>query len=268
MICVLGMHRSGTSLTARLLNLLGMSLGHPLNLLPPAPDNPAGFWENGRIVQINEEILARLGGTWDEPPALPRGWADGPDLQDLRERAAAVLAEEFGEERFWGWKDPRTCLTLPFWTRLVPDARFVLCLRHPADVSLSLAARNGLMAERSLFLWRLYNLHALRGVGSADLLVAEFESYFRSPLAAVARLAAFVGVRAGPRALRAAARAVEPGLRHHRSDGAARAGGAPLPPAVARLYRRLRRQGCRAGALPRPQGRREALEEARGSEPG
>ena len=41
-LLVLGMHRSGTSMFTRALNLLGMELGQPL--MAPQPDNPKGFW--------------------------------------------------------------------------------------------------------------------------------------------------------------------------------------------------------------------------------
>ena len=42
---VVGMHRSGTSIVSRLLNLLGAHLGPEDDLMPPKPDNPTGFWE-------------------------------------------------------------------------------------------------------------------------------------------------------------------------------------------------------------------------------
>ena len=54
-IIVLGMHRSGTSALARVLNLLGVDLG--TNLLPAAEDNETGFWEHRDLVLVNEEVL-------------------------------------------------------------------------------------------------------------------------------------------------------------------------------------------------------------------
>src|SRR5262245_57953734 len=56
-ICVLGMHRSGTSVAARLMNLLGIDLGVEEHLLGPQPDNPKGFWEYQPILALNEELL-------------------------------------------------------------------------------------------------------------------------------------------------------------------------------------------------------------------
>ena len=50
-ICILGMHRSGTSTVARAVNLLGVSLGEDAKMMPPSPDNPEGYWEH---VEIND----------------------------------------------------------------------------------------------------------------------------------------------------------------------------------------------------------------------
>lgn len=42
-VCVIGMHRSGTSLVTRILNLLGVDLGPAEQLMAPyAVDNPKG----------------------------------------------------------------------------------------------------------------------------------------------------------------------------------------------------------------------------------
>ena len=74
-ICVTGMHRSGTSLVTRILNLLGVYLGEPEELLPAAADNRAGFWERTDIVTLNDDVLAAAGGAAIEPPVLATGWA-------------------------------------------------------------------------------------------------------------------------------------------------------------------------------------------------
>jgi len=43
-ICILGMHRSGTSLLTRVLNLLGVELGAgDVFTMEPAADNPKGY---------------------------------------------------------------------------------------------------------------------------------------------------------------------------------------------------------------------------------
>src|SRR5437899_1224414 len=113
-ICVLGMHRSGTSVLARVINLLGVHLGPAERLMKASPWNPRGFWEHEGIVNINDEVLSRIGGTWDCPPVFTAGWHESRDLDDLRDRAWRLIAEDFAGAPLWGWKDPRACLTLPF----------------------------------------------------------------------------------------------------------------------------------------------------------
>jgi len=240
-ICVLGIPRSGTSLTARLLNLLGVYLGNPDHLLGPSPSNEAGHWENVHLLAINEALLARLGGSWDRPPPLPPGWEDRPDLADLRAQAAVMLAGEFREATLWGWKDPRNTLTFPFWKALVPGLQGVLCVRHPVAVALSLQARNGFPPARSFRLWWTYNRVALRYLTASQSrwTVVFYEDCLEQPTRALARLASFIGLKGREReeAIRRAREAIKPRLRHHT------AGGSPairLPPPTVRLHEHLR----------------------------
>ena len=149
--CILGMHRSGTSLLTRLLSLLGVELGPDAHLMAPTKFNPTGFWEHEGIVALNDELLARLGGRWQEPPPLAPGWERDPALDDLREKARALVAADFAGRAEWGFKDPRTCLTLPFWKTLLPPMRYILCVRNPADVAHSL--EHAMPFERGAALW-------------------------------------------------------------------------------------------------------------------
>jgi hypothetical protein len=42
----------------------------------------------------------------------------------------------------WGWKDPRTSLTLPIWLRIFPQARYLHVLRNGIDVAISIHRRS------------------------------------------------------------------------------------------------------------------------------
>ena len=68
-ICVAGMHRSGTSMVARLLSLCGLYLGPDKELSRGAPDNTEGFWEHPDFVRLNDQLLALVDAGWDLPPA-------------------------------------------------------------------------------------------------------------------------------------------------------------------------------------------------------
>ena len=69
---MLGMHRSGTSALAGALHLTGFDLGQ--NIMPPADENPKGFFENQHIVDLNDRILEELFTFWNETFFLPEEW--------------------------------------------------------------------------------------------------------------------------------------------------------------------------------------------------
>lgn len=250
-VCVLGMSRSGTSVTTRILNILGVDLGDEDELMEPAAgNNPAGFWEHEGIADLNEDILATLGDAprqrWRYPPALPEGWERDPRLEPHRHTGKSMLQGSFAGKPLWGWKDPRTCLTLPFWQQLlaeVPevdsDLRYVICVRHPLDVAASLHARDGVPQDEALKLWLLYMSRALDATGGQPRTFVTYEDYFPGWEVQVRRLAAFLDLPPPSPAQGAAiADHVDERLRHHRVDD--RPGGPELPSEVNDLYRRLR----------------------------
>jgi hypothetical protein len=192
-VCVLGMHRSGTSLTARIINLLGVDLGTADELMEPDETNVAGFWEHTEIVDLNEQLLARLGGSWDQPPQLSPGWEGDPGLADLRRQAQSIL-ERFEGVELWGWKDPRTCLTLPFWQTLITQPiSYILCLRNPVEVAASLAQRDGFDFEKSVRLWATYTQLALEYTASRPRHFIFYEDFLREAQTTRRSLARFLG---------------------------------------------------------------------------
>jgi GT2 family glycosyltransferase len=218
--CVLAMHRSGSSLLTRLLNLLGLCLGSEDRMLPLASDNPKGHWENQEIVRINDEILTKLGGNWHEPPSLEPGWEIGSELDDLKQRARELLQYEFGDASVWGWKDPRNCLTLPFWQQLLPKMRYVVCMRNPVDVASSLQNREGFSLIKGSDLWSTYMNSAFEHIDGQARLLVFYEDIMDDWLREFRRLAAFLGNpgRAEEIEAQTAAREfVEHKLQHYRS---------------------------------------------------
>jgi glycosyl transferase family 2/sulfotransferase family protein len=219
-VCILGMHRSGTSAVARLLNLLGVELG-PAHRLPNANEGAqGGYLEHPGLSEINMAILDRFGGRWDQPPSLPPGWERSESLADLRESARELLRASFANVALWGWKDPRTCLTLPFWQSLLPPMRYAISLRSPLSVARSLERRNGLSVEHGARLWLYYVTAALRHTEGRARLIVSYERLLATPEAEARRLADFIGCPAGltPEMRIAIAAAIRPTLSHHRGS--------------------------------------------------
>ena len=218
-VVVLGMARSGTSATMRILNILGVAVGDPDRLLGAIEHiNKKGFFEHYAIMRLNTALLRRLGGSWRDPPPMPSGWESDPKLDDLREQAAAILAADFAGRPLWGFKDPRTCLTLPFWRPLIGPAAFVVCHRHPLEIAASLETRDGLSTEQSIALWRRYTAAALASTVREPRTIVGYDDLLDDPPTVVEDLAAFLG-RPG-RARSASVQSeihswLDRGLRHH-----------------------------------------------------
>lgn len=148
-----GMHRSGTSLVAGLLNRAGVSLGNTF-IPPKANDNPRGFFEDAEFVEFHQALLhARRQGI-----LVTREVVVQPDAAET-ERARVLVAAR-ARQALWGWKDPRTSLVINFWHALLPDAGYVFVYRHPFDVTLSLARREQVVGfdwYAGLEAWYTYN---------------------------------------------------------------------------------------------------------------
>jgi hypothetical protein len=239
-IAITGMHRSGTSMVTRALHDSGLHLvgTGAEELIDAAEDNPEGFWENKAIRECNDELLEATGGAWDNPPVLPPVAVDDPRVAHLAQASTAALAA-LAEHDHWGFKDPRTCLTAAYWLDLEPDLRFVICVRHPIDVALSLKRRNQNSYSLGLSLWERYYATVLDQVSRERRIVTHYDTFFVDPEAEMARLCAYAGLdSASPR--------VRSDLRHHAS--AVDLGHAGLGDDVRSLYTAL----CQEAGVPEP----------------
>src|SRR6185312_9389345 len=147
-LLVIGMHRSGTSVLTRLINLHGVTLGS--DLLQAAADNETGFWENQHVVRFHERLLAALGSSWDDPRELREGWLEQVRVAGFRDELVALITGEFGDAPIWAIKDPRLCRLLPLWLKVLGwldiEPKLIFAMRHPGEVVGSLMQRNELPA--------------------------------------------------------------------------------------------------------------------------
>ena len=146
-IAVLGMHRSGTSALTGSLEQRGLFLG---DVSTSNRNNLKGNRESLDVRRLNEAVLKSSGGAWHTPPPAVT-WSS-----EHKERAARLLAEH-ATRTVWGFKDPRTLLTLGGWVALVPDLERVGVFRHPMRVARSLESRNGMSPGVAVALWQAYN---------------------------------------------------------------------------------------------------------------
>lgn len=236
-ICIAGMHRSGTSMLAQMLQLCGLNLGSPDELVPATSDNPDGHWEHKEFHRLNEQLLNQFGGGWDQPPTFSADWQHDERLYALCSDAQELIAS-FPTEQIWGWKDPRNSLTLPFWKNLLPNLKVIVCVRNPLDVASSLHHR-GLSSYRfGLALWQAYNERLLADAPPDRRIVVHYNSLFADLHGELRRLIEFLELPVDEEQFNLACATVKPNLRHHRLsiDDLVQAG---VTPAIIDLYLRL-----------------------------
>ena len=56
-LIILGMHRSGTSMVTRLVNMMGAYFGPEGVSLGANDENPKGFWERRDVLDLDEALL-------------------------------------------------------------------------------------------------------------------------------------------------------------------------------------------------------------------
>jgi len=212
-VCIAGMHRSGTSMVSRLLNLCGLFLGQENDLVSPAQDNPEGFWESSKFLRVNEEILTFLKGAWDLPPIFSDGWESGSQILPIREKAIK-LAGEFKDRDRWGWKDPRNSLTILFWKDIFPELRTVVCLRNPLDTAKSLYKRGYSSKAFSLNLWLTYNNSLISALPCVQRLSTHYDSFFIDPNTELKRVLDFLDLKVSEDTISRACETISENLRH------------------------------------------------------
>jgi hypothetical protein len=216
-IVVLGMHRSGTSLVAELVYRWG-AFGRVDECLPSNKWNARGYWELAALVDLNTRLLGEVGASWSFPP----GEKHDPHLAALaqrssyREEALALLASMQSKGAGgWFWKDPRLSLLLPFWKQLWGDVRYVICVRDPLEIYLSLHVRDNLSFSVATLLWNRYMQSILRWTRGTRRQVVSYTAILRNPAQECTRLAQFLGDNVS--AVDEMQKSVDTELRHFRA---------------------------------------------------
>lgn len=148
-VVVLGMHRSGTSMTSAILEKLGINMGE--EKLGAAATNPIGHFEDRMFLDLNNKILDDAGGSWDNPPSKD-------SIIKLESKYKKEVKELVtNKNKNWGWKDPRTSLTIDLYYPYLSNTYFVYCKRNEDDVAASLKKRNDMPLGEGKKLKKIYD---------------------------------------------------------------------------------------------------------------
>lgn len=151
---VLGMHRSATSLIAKGLHMAGVFMGK--NFLQADSGNPQGYFEDSDFVNVNKWLLTKAGGDWYNVPKEEAIRKLGEDRWVRREISTLVRSRS-ASHKLWGWKDPRTVLTIKLFLPYLPEHFFFVAFRKPEDCAGSMARRDGTVGQNNLVVVHEYN---------------------------------------------------------------------------------------------------------------
>jgi hypothetical protein len=173
---------------------------------PPMRENPKGFYENVRFRRQNDKILRDNGGyrvkSWS--PDIPGNIeVSAPRRDSMME----LIMDYQAEFEHWGWKDPRTSLTMKAWLEVLVSMGLkakvciIRCARPFADVAQSMMARGNKEREPGQFeaVSRAYHKRLSTDADSLSfsnrLLTVEFAKLLRETEKTVARVEEFIGVK-------------------------------------------------------------------------
>ncbi len=157
---VIGMHKSGTTLAAQILDASGVPMVEGVDTRSYDAGNKC---ERLSTNEMNKKLLAC--GSKNSLRVLAE-YQTGKDLQSLKDSAQEIVmqAKPQGGE-YWGFKDPRNCLTHPFWAELIPDLRVICIFRSASSVRRHYVARKSKIRNngvRALRAWAVYNTAVIR----------------------------------------------------------------------------------------------------------
>jgi hypothetical protein len=188
---VLGMHKSGTTLISQQLHQSGIAM---IDSDLPRDYEHGNKFERPEFQAINQELLncpAQVESIDCHAPTKLR------ESQGLTEKAKSLLKRLGETQQHWGFKDPRTSLSYPFWSPLLPAHRIIVVVRPLHELwqrysSMTIYRRyRGLQtAHKMVKCWYEYNLAILAILNSTSqpALVLSYRHFMenRAPLAQLA----------------------------------------------------------------------------------
>jgi predicted O-methyltransferase YrrM len=198
-VIVLGNGRSGTSMVAGILQILGVAMDARKR---PNPFNPKGDFESIDAHKINCKIynLAAGKNLGDEPHWNPPPYEKILAQKDkVKEDIQRFVLEKSKNRRIWGWKNPKTTLTIELFLPYLSNPHFVIVTRNPIKVAQSTARMTKGQADfyKAFRLLNFYNnemLNFLERHPDLPRLFLAFEDIIEDPIKEAKKLADFLGL--------------------------------------------------------------------------
>lgn len=186
-IFVVGMHRSGTSAVARMLNMMGAYFGSEEVSMKVDQANPKGYWERKDVWLMNEKILKSTHSEWYSVNSFSLEKIPEEALQEFDVQAKNLITG-LDTNRPWFVKDPRFCLTFPLWRKHLEFPVCVHVYRSPIQIAQSLRTRNQFSLYFGLALWEKYTLESLKSTLDCPNLLILHSELISQPVQTTAKL--------------------------------------------------------------------------------
>ncbi|MDE6606347.1 MAG: hypothetical protein K2K54_01125, partial [Lachnospiraceae bacterium] len=184
-ICVLGMHRSGTSMLCEILQGLGVSFGEPQMLYEGDEYNRDGYFEIKEIRLVYEKLFSESHSSWRSTAPLKEELF-GEEKAARADYYAGWMANSIEKsiketEKLWGFKEPSTSVLLPFAKRafsfLGRRPVYAVMVRNPMEVAASLKRREGMEEGQALRLYMKYYISILKGTVGEEVVFFQKEEF-------------------------------------------------------------------------------------------
>jgi hypothetical protein len=191
-VVVMGTHRSGTSVLAGCLRLLGINLGQNL-ISDTESDKSQNYPQNSDVILIHDILLRDLECRWDMIGNLPDDWQTSKAADTAREKIVNLIDREFAKSTLWAISDPRLCKFLPLWLDIFSkkglSPGIVLMVRHPYEVAASLQNKNGIDLLKGHLLWLASNRQALAELRQHNHAIVTYDRLLADPVSCLETIA-------------------------------------------------------------------------------
>lgn len=184
-LCVLGMHRSGTSLLCEILHHMGITFGTKEALIEGNHANPDGYFELKELAELMRDIytdagLMTMSPVWLDLNTIPQSkkkWYCGRIEQCLR-----TTLEQCPDNQIFAIKHPRICIILPWlkecFEKMNVRVRYISIIRNPLETAQSLLKRDCYPIDFGLHLWEKHNAAILAYANLSDTLFLSHQMLF------------------------------------------------------------------------------------------
>ena len=205
-VIVLGSPRSGTSVTAGILHMLGVDMG---NIRSPDPLNPRGYFEDWDFLKLGDRAFTacRSDSNGFSPPDMSE--AEGV-FGEFSDEASVLLEnrEKAARGQAWGWKTTHTCFLLNLYLPLLAQQpHVVVVLRNPLATADSISryvsheVKRGMYQPKSkidslqvVLEYEAALLHSVRASGLQNILYVAYEDLVKNPAAGIEELVSYISL--------------------------------------------------------------------------